>query len=258
MYKRLYATLLLILISFFICSALTERIDFMNPPKTLSGPRVMPKSGQAPKQLVILLHGLGADGNDLIGLADEWKDPLPDAEFISPNAPFPCDMAPFGYQWFSLQSFAPESIYKGATEAATILNPYIDHELSKRNLTDANLALVGFSQGTMMALHVALRRPQSCAGVLGFSGALTGADSLKNEIQSKPEILLFHGDQDMVVPIQAMYMAEKTLKDLNCPVKTNIRQGLGHGIDAYSIQTGGVFLKNIFDKTSQVKHARPA
>lgn len=245
-------------ISFFICSALTERIDFMNPAKTLSGPRMMTKSGQAPKQLVILLHGLGADGNDLISLADDWKDLLPDAEFISPNAPFPCDMAPFGYQWFSLQSFAPESIYKGAIDAATILNPYIDQELSKRNLTDADLALVGFSQGTMMALHVALRRPQSCAGVLGFSGALTGADVLKNEIQSKPEILLFHGDQDMVVPIQAMYMAEKTLKDLNCPVKTNIRQGLGHGIDAYSIQTGGVFLKNSFDKTSDMKRARPA
>lgn len=258
MVGRLLTLLLIIITQFSFYPELNERINLMNPTKTLSGPRVAPKSGQSPKQLIILLHGLGADGNDLISLADDWKDMLPDAEFISPNAPFPCDMGPWGYQWFSLQNFSHASIYDGATKAATILNPYIDTELSKRNLTNADLALVGFSQGTMMALHVALRRPQPCAGVLGFSGALTGSDTLKNEIKSNPEILLFHGDQDMVVPIQAMYIAEKTLKDLNCPVQTNIRQGLGHGIDAYSIQKGGAFLKNVFDKTNQVKINRPA
>ena len=214
--------------------------------ETLSGPRFAPVSGQSPKQLIVLLHGLGADGNDLIGLANEWSKFLPDAEFVSPNAPYPCDMAPMGFQWFSLQDYTMSSIYLGAKAASDILNRYIDQELQKRNLSDRDLALVGFSQGTMMALHVSLRRSVACAAVLGYSGALAGSEELRLELKSKPNILLIHGDQDMVVPMQASVMAEKILKDLHCDVKSIIRPGLGHGIDSVGIDEGGHFLQSAF------------
>lgn len=125
---------------------------------TLSGPIRKPASGAAPRQLAILLHGLGADGNDLIGLAPYWAPLFPEAEFVAPDAPFPCDMAPFGRQWFSLQDRSPMSILAGVRAAAPILDAYIDDALKARNLDESRLALVGFSQGTMMSLYVGLRR----------------------------------------------------------------------------------------------------
>ena len=125
---------------------------------TLSGPSFPPQSGGKPSRLVILLHGLGADGNDLIGLAPYWAPLLPDAEFLSPNAPFPCDMAPYGYQWFSVQDRSPEARLAGVRAAAPILDAFIDDELQKRGLDRGDSALVGFSQGTMMSLFVGLRR----------------------------------------------------------------------------------------------------
>src|ERR1700739_3035938 len=122
----------------------------------LSGPPRPPPSGGRPSRLVILLHGLGADGNDLIGLAPYWARLLPTAEFLSPNAPFPCDMAAYGYQWFSSQERSPEAVMGGVRPAAPILDAFIDEALAARELTDSDLALVGFSQGTMMALFVGL------------------------------------------------------------------------------------------------------
>ena len=126
----------------------------------LSGPSRPPASGGKPKQLVILLHGLGADGSDLIGLAPYWAQLLPEAEFVSPNAPFPCDMGPFGHQWFSVQDRAPATVLAGVRAAAPILDAFIDDLLTERGLASGSLAIVGFSQGTMMSLFVALRRPQ--------------------------------------------------------------------------------------------------
>src|SRR5690242_18353856 len=143
---------------------------------TLSGPSRKPASGGAPRQLVILLHGLGADGNDLIGLAPYWAPLLPDAEFVAPDAPFPCDMAPFGRQWFSLQDRSPLAILAGVRAAAPILDVFIDEALKARNLDESRLALVGFSQGTMMSLYVGLRRAKALAGIVGFSGALLGPE----------------------------------------------------------------------------------
>ncbi|MGH7093949.1 MAG: alpha/beta hydrolase, partial [Stellaceae bacterium] len=145
----------------------------------LSGPTHPPAGGGTPRRLVILLHGLGADGNDLIGLAPYWAPLLPDAEFIAPDAPFPCDMSPYGYQWFSAQDRRPGALLAGARAAAPLLDAFIDDALAKRGLDESSVALVGFSQGTMMSLFVGMRRARPFAGIVGFSGRLVGRDLLK-------------------------------------------------------------------------------
>src|SRR5438874_6051471 len=131
----------------------------------LTGPSRPPLAGGAPRRLVILLHGLGADGNDLIGLSQYWERLVPDAEFVSPNAPFPCDMAPWGYQWFSVQDRSPAAVLAGVRAAAPALDAFIDEELQKRGLDEGDAALVGFSQGTMMSLFVGLRRAKPLAAI---------------------------------------------------------------------------------------------
>src|SRR5207247_5129848 len=133
----------------------------------LSGPTRPPVAGGQPRRLVILLHGLGADGNDLIGLQQLWGRVVPEAEFVSPNAPFPCDMAPYGYQWFSSQDRSPEAVLAGVRAAAPVLDAFIDEALKERDLADSELALVGFSQGTMMSLFVGFRREKPFAGIVG-------------------------------------------------------------------------------------------
>jgi phospholipase/carboxylesterase len=213
---------------------------------TLSGPSHPPSSGGTPRQLVILLHGLGADGNDLIGLAPVWARLLPDAEFIAPNAPFPCDMAPYGYQWFSLQDRSPDAVLGGVRAAAPMLDAFIDDALAARGLADKDLVLVGFSQGTMMSLYVGFRRAQPIAGILGYSGRLVGGDTLAQEIRSRPRTLLVHGDADPVVPYDSLAAAETTLKALGVPVETITRRGLGHGIDEDGLKHGARFLKAAF------------
>ncbi|HEX7968382.1 MAG TPA: prolyl oligopeptidase family serine peptidase [Stellaceae bacterium] len=212
---------------------------------TLSGPVRKPATGGNPRQLVVLLHGLGADGNDLIGLAPYWAPLLPDAEFVSPDAPFPCDMAPFGRQWFSLQERSPESILAGVRAAAPILDAFLDDALAARGLDESRLALVGFSQGTMMSLYVGLRRSKAPVGILGYSGALVGAETLAEEIRSRPPVLLVHGNADEVVPFQALAMAAEGLKAAGVPVEHLVRPGLGHGIDEEGLRRGGAFLRRV-------------
>ncbi len=210
---------------------------------TLSGPVRKPASGGKPRQLVVLLHGLGADGNDLIGLAPYWAPLLPEAEFVSPDAPFPCDMAPFGRQWFSLQERSPEAILAGVRAAAPILDAFLDDALAARGLDESCLALVGFSQGTMMSLYVGLRRSTSPAGILGYSGARVGAEALPTEIRSRPPVLLVHGDADEVVPFAALSRAAEGLKAAGVSVEQVARRGLGHGIDEEGLRRGGEFLR---------------
>src|SRR6266404_2572162 len=159
--------------------------NFEEPPPMLgqlTGPSRPPLAGGPPRRLVILLHGLGADGNDLIGLQQYWGPLVPDAEFVSPNAPFPCDMAPYGYQWFSVQDRSPEAMLAGVRAAAPQLDGFIDDELEKRGLDESATVLVGFSQGTMMALYVGLRRARPLAGILGYSGRLIAPDLLPDEL----------------------------------------------------------------------------
>ena len=207
----------------------------------LDGPRYGAAAGTA-QQLVVFLHGLGADGHDLISLAPLFAQHLPQAAFVSPHAPFPCDMAPVGRQWFSFQDASPEAILGGVRLAAPVLNAFLDAELERHGLSDSHLALAGFSQGTMMALYVALRRPAVCAGVLGYSGALIGAELLAEEIESRPPVLLLHGDADQVVPPRSLPAALAALEANGVPVTSELRPGLGHGIDERGLQLGSEFL----------------
>ena len=211
----------------------------------LSGPRVAPQSGAA-KQLVILLHGVGADGDDLIGLAPALARFLPHAAFVAPNGPEPCDMAPFGYQWFSLQDRRPEALLRGVQATAPLIDAFLDDELARHRLDSARLALVGFSQGTMLSLYVAPRRKAPMAAVLGFSGALLGADALKVEAVSRPPVFLIHGDADEIVPVGALGAAVAGLQAADIPVRFEIRPGLPHAIDPEGIAHGGAFLAAAF------------
>ncbi len=205
-----------------------------------------PFSGGAPKQVVMFLHGLGANGMDLIGLARYWDRALPDAVFVSPDAPFPCDMAPVGFQWFSLQEWTPESIQRGVEEAAPILNEYIDGVLKHYGLPDDKLALVGFSQGTMMSLYAGPRRKNKIAGIVGYSGALVGAETLGDAGIQKPPVLLIHGDADSVVPFSAYHHATAALKESGFSVDGLVCPHLGHGIDDDGVEAGVSFLSTIF------------
>jgi len=215
----------------------------MTAATTLDGPRRAPASGGPATALVILLHGLGADGNDLIGLVPALSQILPDAAFVSPNAPFPCDMAPVGRQWFSFRSTADADILAGARAAAPCLDAFVDSELQRHGLADDRLALVGFSQGTMMALHVALRRPRPCAAVIGYSGALLAPEILPAEIKSRPPVLLIHGEADEVILFSAMAAAQAALRANQVPVHCEARPGVGHGIDEQGMAFGAAALK---------------
>lgn len=215
---------------------------------SLTGPAITPLSGGRPKQLVVFLHGLGADGNDLIPLGQVFGKALPDAQFVSPNAPQPCDMAPFGHQWFSLQDRGYSAMLAGVEQAAPVLNHFLDRQLEVLGLTDEDMALIGFSQGTMMALYAALRRQECCAGIVGYSGALVAPETLAAEICSRPPVCLIHGDQDPVVTYEAMGAAERGLKAVGVSVETHTRSGLGHGIDPEGITIAGEFLKRCFGK----------
>jgi phospholipase/carboxylesterase len=209
----------------------------------LSGPSQPPAGGGKPKQLVVLLHGYGSNGEDLIGLAPFFARALPEAEFLSPNAPFPCELSSMGFQWFGLEDRSPEMKLGGVRAAAQTLEPFLDAELSRRGLTDRDLALVGFSQGTMMSLHVGPRRANPIGGILGFSGALIAPQLLAEEIKSKPPVFLVHGTADQVVPFGALAQAESALRDAGVPIEIESRPGLVHSIDQVGAQKGALFLR---------------
>ena len=213
---------------------------------TLSGPEFGPASGGKPKQLVILCHGLGADGNDLIGLAPYYAKVLPNAIFVSPNAPFQCDMSPFGYQWFSLQERTEEAMLAGAQKAQPILDAFIDQQLAKYKLTEKNLALVGFSQGTMVSIFTVPRRKIPVAGVVAYSGRLIGNDLMAQEIRCNPPMVMINGDQDELVPVTLQPAAVDTLRALGVKIEGHIRPGLGHSIDDVGIKIAQDFLSALF------------
>lgn len=209
----------------------------------LDGPRAAPQSGGPARQVVVLLHGLGADGNDLIQLAPLLGQALPDAAFAAPHAGQPCDMAPMGRQWFPLQDTSPAALLAGAEAAVPGLERFLDAELARHGLSAGRLALLGFSQGGMMALHVGLRRSPPVAGICVFSGALVGAERLPGALAGRPPVLLVHGDSDEVIPHQAMPAAGAALKASGVPVTMETRPGLGHGIDEEGIRRAAAFLR---------------
>jgi phospholipase/carboxylesterase len=216
----------------------------------LDGPRLEPRSGTA-RQLVVFLHGYGADGNDLIDIGRAWQGLLPDAAFVSPHAPRPCGQAPMGREWFPLTFRDPNERWTGVSAAAPQLNAFLDAELQRRNLPSTALALVGFSQGTMMALHVGLRRRESPAAIVGYSGMLVipeniDPDRFAAEIVSRPPVLLVHGDQDQLIPVQALMHAAQGLSALDVPVQWHVSPGVAHGIDQEGLRHGGEFLARNF------------
>jgi phospholipase/carboxylesterase len=182
----------------------------------IDGPRLDPVNGPA-QQLVVFLHGYGADGNDLIALGKQWQALLPQAAFVSPNAPQPCDNAPGRYQWFALARIDPNETQRGTESAAPILEAFLDEELERLNLSPDKLALVGFSQGTMMALHVGLRRPTPPAAIIGYSGMVVAPERLPEFPNGAPPIYLQHGDQDQVIPVQALFLSTSALGAAGLP-----------------------------------------
>ena len=218
----------------------------------LHGPEEAPANGEAPERLVIFLHGLGANGQDLIGLASIFGQVFPDAHFLAPDAPNDCDLAPTGKQWFSLQDPNEENLWEGVTSVAPALDRYIDQQLERFNLPPEKLAIVGFSQGTMLALHVAPRREKQIAAVLGFSGLLVGHTRLAQDVKTKPPIHLVHGTEDPVVPSEMTPASASVLQDNGFEADITMCEGLGHSIDEVGVKSGVVFLHECFQAVDGV------
>ena len=228
----------------------------------LDGPRIEPRSGAA-KQLVVFLHGYGADGKDLIEIGRAWQQYLPDAAFVSPHAPDPCAGAPMGRQWFPLTFRDPDERWRGVNAAAPALNRFLDAELARRKLPASALALVGFSQGTMMALQVGLRRATAPAAIVGYSGLFVlpnnaEPDAVAAEIKSRPPVLLVHGDQDDLIPVEALFHATQALAALEVPTEFHISAGIGHGIDQEGLRHGGEFLARRLRGPAAAPASRPS
>ncbi len=211
----------------------------------LDGPRWGPADPGPAQQLILLCHGLGADGQDLIDLAPYWGRTLPHAAFAAPDAPEACDMGPFGRQWFSLGDRAPARIAAGVAVARTALDGFIDAELTRLGLPPDAYALMGFSQGAMTALYTGLRRPVAPRGVLAFSGALVAPDRLGEAI-ARPPVLIVHGEDDAVVPVERSRQAQQALEASGFAVQALYCPRLGHGIDDAGLSAGALFLQRVF------------
>ena len=194
----------------------------------------------------MLLHGLGADGKDLIGLGSTLAPLLPGAAFAAPDAPEPCDMAPSGYQWFSLAAEGEADRSSGVRLAAVALDRFLDDELARTGVDEGRLALVGFSQGAMMALHVGLRRARPCAGIVGYSGTLVDPQSLEREMSAKPPILLVHGAADDLIPVEALFAAVAATGAVGLSVRWHVSVATGHAIDEPGLRLGADLLADVF------------
>ena len=218
----------------------------------LTGLRWGPASGGKAKQLVVVCHGVGADGHDVIDLAPSWSHALPDAVWVAPHGPAPYDAMPggsYGRQWFSLQDRTPAVLEAGASRAAPLLDAYVAVELQRLGLPDDAVALAGFSQGAMMALHAGLRRRPPPRGILAYSGALLDTPRLAQECSGHPPVLLVHGEADEVVPFRCGPAAEAALRRIGMPVQTLWCPGVGHAIDEAGIATGALFLQRLFTES---------
>lgn len=198
-----------------------------------------------PTKMVILLHGYGSNADDMLSLGTEFAQELQDAIFISPHAPFPCEMGGFGYQWYSLADYSVPKLVAGARIAQPILHQFIEARLKEHKLDYNQLAIGGFSQGCMMSLFWGLRATKPVAGILGYSGLLVGQDTLQDEITVKPPVCLVHGRLDPVVPYRQMEIAEDRLTDLKVPVEAHTRDHLMHSIDFEGIDIGVRFLQRV-------------
>lgn len=211
----------------------------------IDGPRLEPASGKA-SALVVLLHGYGANGEDLYDIAESWAPFLPDVAFVSPHAPQACPMAPGGRQWFPLTMRDDSERWTGVLAAGPDLERFLEAELERWSVAADRLVLVGFSQGTMMALHVGLRRKVAPALIVGYSGYLAGAEHL-GEISAKPRVLLVHGTVDQVLPVDSSRVAAAELTAAGVPVSLHLSPGLGHGIDRMGLVLGLRTIAEVLD-----------
>src|SRR4051812_34390049 len=209
------------------------------------GPRWGPASKAAAKQLVVLCHGLGADGHDLIDLAPSWAHALPDALFVSVDAPFEHESG-FGRQWWSVGDRSPPVTEAGVRRAAGYLDAFIDAELARLGLPAEAYALMGFSQGAMTVLFTGLRRATAPRAILAFSGALVAPETLAAELANRPPVLLVHGEADDVVPVHRSHDAATALRAANVPVEEAYVPRLGHGIDDTGLSMGALALQRAF------------
>ena len=210
----------------------------------IDGPRAGVAAGLA-DSLVVLLHGYGADGRDLIGLAGPLAEVLPGAAFVSPDAPQACAANPTGRQWFPipwLDGSTEVEMAQGFASAVTVLDGFLDAEMERHGLEAGRIALVGFSQGTMMALHLGFRREAELAGIIGYSGKLAVPERLAAEARSRPPVLLVHGDQDEMIPVESTHEAAAALAEAGVPVRWHISRGTGHGIAPDGLELGRNFL----------------
>ena len=213
---------------------------------TIDGPHFGPQGGGKPGHLVVLLHGYGADGNDLIGLAPVLGPIMPDVVFHAPNAPQSCEGNPFGYQWFPVSRLDPALALAGVRSAAPDVDAFLDEKMGEHGLDESKACLIGFSQGTMMALHVGLRRARPLAGIVGFSGMLAGPEILAAEIKSRPPILLAHGDSDEMLPHVLTERAAEALRQNGVAVAVHIAEGVGHGINETALSHAARFILEVF------------
>ena len=211
----------------------------------LQATRWGPASGGPARQLIVLCHGVGADGHDLIDLAPYWGKSLPDAAFSAPDAPEPYDGAPFGRQWWSIGDRDPVRTAAAIARARPLLDAYIDAELARLGLPATAYALMGFSQGAMMVLYAGLRRATPPCAILAFSGALIAADQLPQRSNDAP-VLLVHGEADDVVPVARSRDAESALRAAGVPVETMFIPRLGHSIDPAGLDLGAEALRRRF------------
>ena len=212
--------------------------------------RKAPKSGKA-KSIVVFLHGYGADGADLLSIGDVLADHLPDTLFVAPDAPQPCAGNPFGRQWFPIPRFDGSSdaeMREGLAASVAALNDFLDVLLQGEGLGPEALALVGFSQGAMMSLHVAPRRAAALAGIVAISGRLMEPEKLGAELKVKPPVILIHGDEDDVVPFDSMRMAGDALLANDFEVYSHVMRGMGHGISPDGLGASLNFLKDHLPK----------
>jgi len=210
----------------------------------LDGPRWGPRQGRA-EQLVVLCHGIGADGHDLIDLAPFWATALPRAAFAAPDGPEPCDGAPMGRQWFPLWDRSAAQLAAGADRAVPLLGAFVDAELARLGLSGDAYALMGFSQGAMTVLHAGPRLAVPPRAILAFSGALLAPERL-GETVARPPVLLVHGEADEVVPTARSREAGRALREAGFPVESLFCPRLGHGIDDAGLSVGALFLQRAF------------
>ena len=211
-------------------------------------PRLPPASGGKATSLVVFVHGYGADGNDLLGLGQEWSRTLPHTAFVSPHAPEPCAGSPMGRQWFALTMRDPHEYARGVAAARPGFDAFLDAEMDRLGVDERAVALVGFSQGTMLALHIGPQRKRTLAGILGYSGLLADPKALERDKHTAPPVMLIHGDMDQVIPVGALFGAAQGLAQAGIPVEWHISSGVPHGIGPDGLALGAAFLKRVLPR----------